>query len=624
MKTRAHETGSDPQDRPKAGTLVECTLTTLSPLHFGKEGRAEPVEYYQDGETLRRIDIRRFREGLAPDQQILFDNWYAQNEAKLLEARDGRAQAEVRRQFHLSRFLEQHNLSKAACAAALANSTRYRVTGPAPDRQVFPCGHGENGAMVLPGRMLREAIRAGLLYTTLLNHGAQLRDALWNGVAMSNIRGLRALLSDLRRAWARIDRLDLARPEREREKAARDASRACAFCMEQVVFACGRRPEERPEEIDYGDARYDLLQGIEVSDGELVTPAGGAATAVLLEHARVEPRVTTPSGPRGGVRADRWTFLECVPPGVQFRFTIRVDAAPLVEAEETRFVWIGLDERFRRLFGTYRHGESLSQTEAAIVERIADGLYRFAEAFIAADLAWEEAIEQSGVLVYGFREPYAGLVRGVPVVRLGEPLGFSSLRLGEMVQRNDVRMFPALAVSTGLLDPASGVVPEPVAPVSQSLPSVDGGYVPAGWCKIEWWPEPVDVLAFSPPEVRPPLSRPQREPSKPARNRRTPPHEERQRQPARSKDTTRPAEPVKRPTSAPAQPPPPPPKPTYRVGDKVRAEVIRTHEDVFTLRVGNSELTYKGLLPWRVGDHVKVKILKTSADGAHVKQIAPA
>lgn len=604
---------------------MEFKLRTLSPVHIGSGKEIEPFDYVARNGTYSRVAFDAFADrlyGLDAEAPERLSAWITETADRIADLDNQRRRAgreggrdinqqlrDLRRRFTLDCFARDVLQAPELASALMSDETLARYRCPIGTDERYRMKEQTKTAdwqPYLPGSSLKGALRTALAYQVLVEADEPLKREILNGVRGTDIRGLGGIPDEARAMRQRRDFRDLNRLQ---ERVGQE--------IEKLIFRCGVE-DQRRRTVSYREIHFDLMRAVSVSD----TYSPSASFAVLLTYTflRQFDRANPGAAPRLSPQTP--VLLETLAPNSAFDLRVDVDlnfvrqAAVRTKPGE----WIGLAERFTRLFGFPVRdlaGLQRDDVEKRMIDRILQASRAFSAAVAAEEIRWAEQFgrNETGRLL----DFYQGLVnRGtshVPV-RLGWGSHFMSTTLmlalrgdpvlGEvmedLVRAFEIDLIRSQRSRAG--DPRTRRVNLQTFPRSRRLAAVGrSAAAPFGWMEVsaldaETAPALVDTAGL--------LVRPER---RPARGRgRSPQASSAHFQP---RGTERDAISVRQARQA-LQTAQAQPEHAVKEGTRVRAEVVSNDGRTVVIRlVGaqNEELSLtRPAYPHRAGARIKVRV----------------
>lgn len=356
-------------------------IQTLSPLHIGTNVLLQPFEYVVEGGKFFRLALDSILEKILlshPEAADHFDRWIEEKSRQLSRERDNRRIAQLRREFTLVSFvrtrLRDDRLARAIQdGIADGTLTHYQLDCPSleglkrePHSQrstqqskttVAAALKTATGELYIPGSSLKGVFRTAMLHQVLTEADATFIQTIASALdqKLRQYRQQQHHISDrVRKSFDEV--------------------------LESEVFFCG--VVERGRTI-WNDGKFDLFKLIHVSDSTTLSPAQwGIVLPIDVYQANGAVQPQTPAA-------------EAIAAGSVVECCISVDTAFIKSATEFlrqgkagfgQTQWIGLEEKFERLYGC-----SLAQaTEERLIERILEAVAAFGRAVANHDRAWAE------------------------------------------------------------------------------------------------------------------------------------------------------------------------------------------------------------------------------------------
>ena len=428
-------------------------INIISPIHIGTGTKLELFDYLIVDDRFYRIDFDKFLRRLSelPEAVEKFTTWVETTSTRLAQARNDRERADLRRDFNIQWFCI-NRLKNPSLVKELTTSY-YLYQGGCPPRLwhrktleliKLPTSHP-----LIPGSSLKGALRTALAYRVLKENPSLWRD-IYNGLSETDIRG--------------------ARDERSPKRVGKS--------IEQVIFGCGFRGFRRGRELTiYGDAKYDLFKLLSVSD-----TLEGDATLWLEPTASL-----TFDSLNNRLRPRYLDHMEVVSPNSNFQLDIYLDKNLLsIFRQGPRGTgWLGLEEKFRRLFGldlSELQQKSTEDAGAQILKHLLEASDLFSHSIIKAELNWLSQGDSSPA-IQGLQAFYKSLEEKKGLIRLGMGSGWDSTTIGLFLKQS----FPAdlqQLLSRGVIKTRGRPTAEDF-PRSRRLVTLSRDkYQPLGWIQL--------------------------------------------------------------------------------------------------------------------------------------------
>jgi len=384
-------------------------INILSPIHIGTGTKLELFDYLIVDDRFYRIDLDKFLHRLSeiPEAVEKFTTWVETTSTRLAQARDDRERTDIRRDFNLHWFC-LNRLRNPSLVKELSTSY-YLYQGGCPPRlwhrKVLELIKLPTCQPLIPGSSLKGALRTALAYRVLQDNSFLWRD-IYNGLPETDIRG--------------------ARDERRPRKVGKS--------IEQVVFGCGFRGFRRGRELTiYGDAKYDLLKLLSISDTMKDDATLKLEPTASLTFDRFNNRL----------RPRYLDHMEVISPNSSFQLDISLDKNLLRIFKEgpRRTGWLGLEEKFKRLFGfdlSDLQQKPSEDAEAHILQHLLEASDHFSRATIKAEFNWLSQGDSSPA-IQGIQAFYKSLQEKKGLLRLGMGSGWDSTTIGLLLKER----FPA-------------------------------------------------------------------------------------------------------------------------------------------------------------------------------------
>ncbi|AEN74744.1 CRISPR-associated RAMP protein, Csm5 family (plasmid) [Rhodothermus marinus SG0.5JP17-172] len=448
---------------------VTLKLITRSPLHIGSGHELESFEYIIHDGFFWRLDINRVTAFLLDEigEEALeqFSSWIEWKTDRLADARNNREQAEIRRSLTLRTFvrgeLGRPDLD-ARLLQQLQSRSRYAMrTSFSEFRQlVREQLKDPDGRLYIPGSSLKGALRTCLLYQVLVEADEK-----------THRRWLAELRDSLGRAGRSLNR-------RERVFFSR--------WLEEDVFYCGVRKKGK---VSWRDAQFDLLKFLRISDSSSVAADEiGVVTDVEIFLPGAEPQPQAPP-------------VEALEAGAELQAQVGFDVSFFREAHRLLArgekgmgtdIWIGLPEKFQRLYGlTLEEAAAMEaeELERRLLERVRKAARNFGRALKAFEKEWCRRAERGSTLQQARR-----------LQRFYDELPDDCLRLGWGSGFAAVTVYLALREKPAWKEPLQNLLHRLFSlkeredllqtfPTSRRM-AIDGEGTmveePMGWVELEW------------------------------------------------------------------------------------------------------------------------------------------
>ncbi len=444
---------------------VTLKLTTRSPVHIGSGRELEAFEYLIHDSYFWRLHPDRlatFLLEVAGEQAVdQLSDWINQQVERLSAASNNREQSNLRQSITFRNFLQ-------------------RITGPSDLEQRFLTSLPELASYYMPTtqahfrQLIREQLKTpdGQLYVL----GSSLKGALRTCL-------LYQVLTEADREtvnqWRQ--RFD---EELERLKEKERKARFVAKWLEQEVFFCG---VQRKETISWGDAQYDLLKFLMVSDSTAVAPEeNGVVLNVNLYLPGTRPQPQAPPVEALGVGIALETRIGFDVQFFQAAWKLLQQKAQGMGDQ----IWIALPERFERLYGfSLKDAQMLSaeELERRLLKRVRTAVRNFSRALRTFEIQWCQRAERgaTSLLARQLQRFYDNLPDDA--IRLGWGSGFAAVTVflalrdeldwDEPLEKLLAACFPSRKISTDTF-PRS----RRMAPQQETVPPA----LPLGWIVLEW------------------------------------------------------------------------------------------------------------------------------------------
>ncbi|SHK45571.1 type III-A CRISPR-associated RAMP protein Csm5 [Rhodothermus profundi] len=465
---------------------ITLKLVTHSPVHIGSGRKLETFEYLIHDGYLWRLHPDRLAAFLldeAGDAALdQLADWITGEADRLKQARGNQEQSRIRQsltfQTFLRRVLGRPDLNQRLLAR-LPEVAHYRM--PTPHRHFRQLIREQlkqpNGQLYLPGSSVKGALRTCLLYQVLTEADEATIDR-WHRRFNEELQTLKEKGGTLPSFFARW--------------------------LEQEVFFCGVKREN--DRVRWGDAQYDLLKFLMVSDSTPVSAEKGVVLNVALYLPGSRPQPQAPP-------------VEALGPGVLLETRIGFEVSFLQAAwayyQQKRqgvgeHIWIGLPERFTRLYGfslEETHALASEALERRLLERVRTAVQNFSQALRAFEIRWCEQAEcgETRILARQLVRFYRQLPNDT--LRLGWGSGFAALTVF-LALRDELAWEEALGELLALRFGLSGNNSSSVTtfPRSRRLTPQEGGVppvLPFGWVELRWpgshQPAPEEAAATAQP-----------------------------------------------------------------------------------------------------------------------------
>jgi len=296
------------------------------------------------------------------------------NTARLANARDNRTQSEIRRSLTLRTFVRRE-LGRpdvdARLLQQLSGLSRYAMRTPFSEfRQlVREQLKDPDGRLYIPGSSLKGALRTCLLYQVLVE-------------------------ADERNLQRWLERMRAALPAAGKRLGGRDRV-FFARWLEQEIFYCGLKKKEK---VSWKDAQFDLLKFLKVSDSvPVAADEGGVVTDVQILLPGSNPQPQAP--PVEALEADVELSMS-----VSFDVSFFRAATDLLKQGAQGMgteIWIGLPEKFQRLYGfSLEEAAAMApeELERRLLERVRTAARNFARALKTFEKEWCRRAERGSTL----------------------------------------------------------------------------------------------------------------------------------------------------------------------------------------------------------------------------------
>ncbi|MDQ7040782.1 MAG: type III-A CRISPR-associated RAMP protein Csm5 [Rhodothermus sp.] len=452
---------------------ITLKLTTRSPVHIGTGRELEAFEYLIHDGYFWRLHPDRLTmfllEAAGNEAVDQFASWISQVAERLTTAPNNREQSRLRQSITIRNFLRhiagQSNLEQRFLASLPELASYYMPTTQAHFRQLIREQlKTPDGKLYVPGSSLKGALRTCLLYQVLTEADKKTVNR-----------------------WRQHFAEELKQLKKRKRKA-----QFLAKWLEQEVFFCGVR---RREDISWGDAQYDLLKFLMVSDSTAVAPEeNGMVLNVNLYLPGARPQPQAPPVEALGVDV----ALEA---RIGFEVQFFQTAWKLLQQKTQgmgKQIWIELPERFERLYGlSLKEAQALSteELERRLLARVRTAVRNFSEALRTFEIQWCQRAERgtTSLLARQLQHFYDSLPDDA--IRLGWGSGFAAvtaflalrdeLEWEETLEELLVARFPSRKISTDTFPRSRRMAPQRgVVPLA----------LPLGWIALEW-PEPAQTPA---------------------------------------------------------------------------------------------------------------------------------
>ncbi|BBM69608.1 type III-A CRISPR-associated RAMP protein Csm5 [Rhodothermus marinus] len=451
---------------------ITLKLITRSPVHIGSGHELESFEYIIHDGFFWRLDIDRVTafllDEIGEESIEQFASWIERNTERLANARDNRTQSEIRRSLTLRTFV-RNELGRpdvdARLLQQLSELSRYAMRTPFSEfRQlVREQLKDPDGRLYIPGSLLKGALRTCLLYQVLVE-------------------------ADERNLQRWLERMRAALPAAGKRLGGRDRV-FFARWLEQDIFYCGLKKKEK---VSWKDAQFDLLKFLKVSDSvPVAADEGGVVTDVQILLPGSNPQPQAPP-------------VEALEAGVELSMSVSFDVSFFRAATDLlkqgaqgmgTEIWIGLPEKFQRLYGfSLEEAAAMApeELERRLLERVRTAARNFARALKTFEKEWCRRAERGSTLQISRRLQRFYDEMPEDMLRLGWGSGFAAAtvylalrekpawqetledllyRLFSLKEREDLlQTFPTSRRMA--LDGEGAMIAEPM-----------------GWVELEWpWP----------------------------------------------------------------------------------------------------------------------------------------
>ncbi len=349
-------------------------VRTLSPVFIGAGAELQPFEYVVADAKLYRLNSDKVFSLIldrSEDAAERFERWLSDKTHQVERERDNQRLSELMRNFTLVQFVRtelrddqlarhiERNLSELALYVLPCPSLDgLKLTGRSPRAQrkktIATAIKTGTQQLYIPGSSLKGLFRTALLFTVLTEADAQFINTI--------VRKIQFKLAAL------------GTSPRDQDKKFFDD------VLEMEVFFCGVTEKGR---TTFDDARFDLMKLISISDSTTLEPAqAGCVIPIDTYQANGQVQPQTPA-------------VEAIAAGNVVQMRIGVDTTAIEHLRQWvasraggvgNSLWIGLAERFRRLFGC-----SLEQaTEERILDRLMQAAQQFGTAVAQHDRMWAQ------------------------------------------------------------------------------------------------------------------------------------------------------------------------------------------------------------------------------------------
>ena len=593
---------------------MDMTLRTLSPVHIGSGNNIEPFDYvtrFRDGKgTFARINLDAFAErvlDIKPEAIGDFTEWISQT-AERLDRTQNQDKFRVRREFKLDRFARERLKASDLADALIDDETLYYYQQPINtdrDYEVKEQIKTADNGLYIPGSSLKGALRTALAFQVLSEADEAFKRELVDGVHGTDRMGLRY----------NVEKRNQQRLGEEIDKA---------------IFRCGRRSQQRTQ---YSEVHFDLLRALYVSD--TFNPDAQIGILETSTFVREKPH----EGNQGSrLKPQLPILLESVLPGSVFTIRLGTDLGFLRLARENKDGnWVGLNERFTRLFGFTiddLHQMDQETASAHILDRVRLACRNFSKAIVSEEVKWAEQFDQSTTAhIIDFYQKMEKISKATPVVRLGWGSHFMSTTLFLAFRKDPIlkrmlgdiaRSFPLVRAPRGRSSKRPNFNPDRFPQSRRLVCKGQLPFAPFGW------------VAFSDPTVElgdplvdvDELTRLHRsqQPARGGRSQLHPPHTGGQRESPREtersqkdmQEALRGWRPVQQPQESQVK---------VREGQRVNAEVISNDGRTVVVRLVDNqkeEVRFQQLAyPKKPGDRVKVRVQRVDNNTGKVTRVVP-
>ena len=417
---------------------MELKLRTLSPVHIGSGKEIEPFDYVARDGTYSRVAFDAFADRLyemdaeSPER---LSAWITETADRIADLDDQRGRAgreggreinqqlrNLRRRFTLDHFAWDVLRVPELASALMSDETLAHYRCPIGTDEQYRMKEQTKTAdwqPYVPGSSLKGALRTALAYQVLVEADEALKREILNGVPGTDIRGLGGIPDQARAMRQRRDSRELKRLQ---ENVGQE--------IEKLIFRCGAENQRR-RIVSYKEIHFDLMRSVSVSD----TYSPSASFFVLLTYTFLRQFDRSDPGAAPRLSPQTPVLLEALAPNSVFDLRVDVDLNFVRQAADRTKPgeWIGLAQRFTRLFGfPIRDLASLQRgdVEKRMIDRILQASRAFSAAIAAEEVRWAEQFSrnETGRLL----DFYQGLVnRGEShtPVRLGWGSHFMSTTL---------------------------------------------------------------------------------------------------------------------------------------------------------------------------------------------------
>lgn len=299
-------------------------IKTLTPVHIGNGNKYNGISYLIDEDNyLNKIDSDFIFQNLNIEEQIKFVEWLEK----------------VSYQPSLNQFLENINRSDIIDILKDKNKFPKIKVDKGFKKDVSEYIKSDMNTVYIPGSSIKGSIRTALAYNAISNNPEILKDIFNKGFH--------------------------CKPQNADDE------------LINSIFNCGIIKSNR--EIDYKDSKYDLLKLLKISDTQNLDYG-----CMGIYHYDIFSQQK-----KGELRPkQKDLYIEAIQEGFKnFTINIEIDRNFLLEAKkiETTKEWIGLNQKFERIFGTKLSNlknQNVESIENTIIRKIKDAINAFSLSII--------------------------------------------------------------------------------------------------------------------------------------------------------------------------------------------------------------------------------------------------
>lgn len=387
---------------------MNIILQTISPLHIGSGEKLSPIDYIVRDGYFYRINIDKFLERISSIQNALneFTNWVEQTSNQLSKERDNRRRSEIRKRFNIYSFciekLKNHNLVNEITQDEKYYHYKCKCVSN-PEKEINEQLKLPNNEIYIPGTSIKGAIRTALAYYTL-KRKPDLWNNIYNGISISktDVKGVKNV----------------------------DSRKYVGQEIEKVIFGCGVRVKKKDgEEVIYGDAKYDIMKIVNISD-TLISKA-----SLCVDNGAV----FTLNKKENIIKRGSPIAMEMIAEKSSFIFKITVDKNFLLHAKryEDNNKWIGLKDKLKNLFDidiSLIDKGNINSIIKNIEEKILESCKVFGKDIILEEKKWLEKFpnqEISNLITF-----YNKLDNNSIYLRIGWASGWNATTIGLLFKNN--------------------------------------------------------------------------------------------------------------------------------------------------------------------------------------------